>query len=352
MKILFPYNSYAGGFLETIKEVFKKQGFEVNTIEKFNPKLLNKIQRRVPILGFDENGYKNYLLEYNKHVISSFQKFKPKYFFNFSGSNLFPATVAYIRHELNCISILLLADNPFDSSPHRDPFLAMTLKNYDFILSPEYYWDNLVRDVSIDPKIIRFAGGYDPKSFYPVAKEDYSKEEIEKLNCDLSFTGGGYGKSPEGSYRSVILSLLIENGFNVKIWGNNNWRYRFGFLPNLEKSFMGERLSLEHLRLLFQTSSIYLNLPSPQVISSFQPRVFEIAASKGFQLIRYSKNLAEICGFDDMMFKDFKDLNSKVEYFLSDEKARRDIVDLLSVILNKYTWEAEIIQVLNKMRII
>lgn len=352
MKILFPYNSYAGGFLETIKEVFKKQGFEVNTIEKFNPKLLNKIQRRVPILNFDEIGYKNYLYDYNKHVLNSFQKFKPNYFFNFSGSNLLPATLSYIKDNFKCINILLLADNPFDPSPHRDPYLAMTLKSYDYILSPEYYWDNLVRDTSINPKIIRFTGGYDPKSFYPIAKEEYSKEEIEKLSCDLSFTGGGYGKSPEGSYRSTILSLLIEQGYNVKIWGNNNWKYRFEHLPNLKESFIGERLSLEHLRLLFQVSSIYLNLPSPQVISSFQPRVFEIAASKGFQLIRYSKDLADICGFDDMMFKDFKDLKNKVDYFLADEKARKDVVDLLNANLKDYTWEAEIISVLNVMRLI
>ena len=143
----------------------------------------------------------------------------------------------------------------------------------------------------LDSEIIKIpsGGGYNPDIFFPVEEPDITDEEREILSCDISFTGESYGMLAEGGYRAGILDQL--GSFNVKIWGDKGWERRFPYYSNLQRFYRGGRLSYDHLRKLYNLSTINLNMPAPQIFTGFQPRVFEIAACRGFQIVDWREEL-------------------------------------------------------------
>ena len=346
MKIAFPYNTWAGGFLKSMQKACDKLGHETHTIQKFNANIFNKIARRSFIPYHKKHAIQIKEKRYNENLIHRLSIIKPDIFFNLSGSGLSPDTVKMIKEKVKCTSICLIADNPCDPSPHRDKYFAMTLRYYDVLLNPERIWNKIILNLAPKTKIIKFLGGYEPENFYPIKYETISEEDREKYKCDVSFAGQSYKSSPEGAYRAGILGLLDD--FNVKIWGDNDWIYRFQFYPSLKKAFQGSRLYHEELRKLHTVSTINLNMPSPQVFTSFQPRVFEIAATKGFQIIDHSDDLLSIFKKEEVVtFKDINDLKEKIKYYKNNEKERIRIVNAMyKKVVNKYTWEKQIQKVL------
>lgn len=348
MRIAFPYNSWPGGFLRSIQKACAKIGHETLICESYNPPLINKILRKIPFQNIKVHSENYKEEEYNKHIFQQLSEFNPEMFISISGSSLFPETVRKIRNELNCITICFIADNPFDPAPNRDKYFAMSLEFYDLLLLPEPVWEKKIRNLSPNSQIIQFFGGYEPQNFFPVSKQEIEKKDIEKFVCDVSFTGGSYKKSAEGAYRASILGQL--NGFNIKIWGDEGWKYRFRFFPSLEKKYQGFRLSYRELRKLYSISKINLNLPSPQILTGFQPRVFEIAACKGFQIVDHSEELHSIFNKDEIVtFKGAEDLKNKIDYYLKKSNERKKIAEkLYEKVINEFTWENQIAKIINK----
>ena len=342
MKIAFPYNSWRGGFLKSIEKAFKNLGHETLFCQRYNPSIINKILRRVNSFNISQraNVIKN--IEYNEDFFNQLEIFQPDYFFNLSGSNLFPETIKKIREELRCATICLIADNPCDPAPQRDKYFPMTLRYYDILLNPEPLWDNIINNLSSNSKIIPFYGGYDPDLFFPVNNDNISDKNVQRFSADVSFTGNSYGESPEGAYRAGILGLLEE--FDVKIWGDKGWQFRFPYYPKLKEAYQGERLNYEDLLKLYKISTINLNIPSPQIVSGFQPRVFEIAAAKGFQIVDHSDDFYHIFNKDEIVtFKSFADLKEKIKFYLNHDKKRNEIDNkMYKRVVKDYTWDKQI----------
>jgi len=339
MKIVFPYNTYPGGFLKSIEKSLKNLGHDVFTLDKFTAPLFNKLIRQIDYNPIKDYGTKIKNELFNQDFLNQILAYKPDIFINYSGTGLFPSTVKKIKEETKRLMICYVADNPCDPDPRRDQYFPMTLQYYDIFLNPEPVWDKLINNLCEKPKIIRFYGGYDPEKFYPIDERTITFEERKELECDISFTGGSYNKSAEGAYRSGILDHLTE--YNVKIWGDEGWKYRFGFMPKIKAAYQGERLPYDKLRKLYTLSKINLNMPSPQIFTSFQPRVFEIAATKGFQIIDHSECLADI--FKEVnvpTFKSISELKEKIRYFLKHPNERKQIVEeMYQVVKSNYTWE-------------
>lgn len=342
LKIAFPYNNWPGGFLNSIKEGFEKLGQNTFMTEKFTASILNKAICRIPSKSISAIAQSIKIEKYNSYILESLEKFKPDIFFNQSGGSLFPSTIKTIQQTLKCTTIGLIADNPCDPSILRDKYFAMSLRYYDILLYPEPIWLKMLNNLAPKAIKIKFLGGYDPKKFYPLKKSEITKDDLTKFKCDLSFTGGSYHESAEGAYRSGILGQLNE--FDVKFWGDEGWKWRFKYYPNLAKAYQGNRLSYLDLRKLYTISKINLNMPSPQIFTSFQPRVFEIAATKGFQLIDYSTELSDIFeGIHIPTFKSFDELSEKAKYFLEHEDERLKLSEeMYFKVKEKYTWEKQI----------
>lgn len=349
MKIAFPYNTFPGGFLKSIDTSFRKMGNDTFTLKKYQPSTLNRIIRKTKLEPLVAKAVLQKENQFNNDFLNQILDYKPDIFINYSGGGLFPSTIKAIKENTKCVMICYIADNPCDPDPRRDQYFPMTLQYFDIFLNPEPVWDKLINNLCENPKIIRFYGGYEPENFYPIDKNTISESDRKELDCDVSFTGGSYNKSAEGAYRSGILAHLEE--YNVKVWGDEGWKYRFDFMPKIKEAYQGQRLSYEKLRKLYTVSKINLNMPSPQIFTSFQPRVFDIAATKGFQIIDHSNLLSDVFkGIDVPTFKSIKELKNKIGYYLNHEKERERIKnEMYQAVKNDYTWDNQTKVLLEKI---
>lgn len=348
MKIAFPYNNWRGGFLKSIQKACEKLGHETLFCNRYNPPLINKILRRVDIKSLKIHATHFKEVEHNRNLFQKLSRFRPEVFINLSGSSLFPETVQKIRGDLKCTTVCFIADNPCDPAPIRDKYFAMSLEFYDVLLLPEPIWEKMIRNLAPMSKIIPFYGGYEPENFFPVSQQEIEQEDMERFTCDVSFTGGSYNESPEGTYRASILGQI--NKYTIKIWGDKGWQYRFQFYPSLQEAYQGARLSYSELRKVYTISKINLNLPSPQILTGFQPRVFEIAACKCFQIIDHSDELYSIFDEDEIVtFKGINDLREKIAYYLNHSDKRKMIAEkAYQKVVNEYTWENQIAKIINE----
>lgn len=349
MKIAFPYSASRARYLKSMERAFNQHEFDTLFCEKYRSPLLHKSINKIRFFGRSSSANFNKLIDYNNNVFAQLTKFNPDFFFNYSGCNLFPDTVKRIRDELSCRTICFIADNPCDPLPKRDKYFAMTLRYYDILLSPEPMWDKIIKNIAPGAKIISFYGGYDPDLFFPINAIDLLEDDKSKFSCDISFTGGSYGDSPEGSYRAGILGLL--ESFDLKIWGDQSWQFRFDYYPSLKKAYYGKRLSYDDLRKVYALSKICLNIPSPMLFRGFQPRVFEIAASKGFQIVDHTDELYNFYDKDEIVtFKSLDDLKEKIRFYLSNPEERKAIIErMYNKTINAYSWKEQVGNIIKQL---
>lgn len=341
MKLLIPYTSWPGNFVEYLKRGFEKNGWEVQySVYHFKKSrlrylLLNHITEvRNSIINKQR-------IKYNRQIIADAKRFKPDVVFSHSGSLLLPETIEILKNSLGAKLLCLVSDYPFD--PLRDVFFGMTLPKYDFLIVPEKIWIRNIANVAPKASIFSdFYGGYDPDTFYAPKIEEILETDKKKFLCDVSFTGGSYGNSGEGNYRAGILAQLDD--WNVKIWGDSGWRFRMKYWPSLNDFYQGERLTYNDLRTLYFLCPINLNMSSPQLFTNFQPRVFEIAAAQGFQLVDYRSDIDNIFAKDELVtFRSFAELNEKIKYYLENPCERqKSIAAVYKRIVPSYSWESQI----------
>ncbi|HOM41822.1 MAG TPA: glycosyltransferase [Bacteroidales bacterium] len=346
MKILFVKNTWIGNVFDSFVNSFKKSGHEVNV---FCFRSENSIMKKLKLHNIIQ--VKNFLTNreiYNSNrlVLNEFQKFKPDLFISINEASILPETVNFIQKK-NCFTVNFVADNPFD--PLRFSFYPITLKYYNLIFVHDKIWIHSIRNIAPKSRVEKIicGGGYDPSLFFPVEYEEITDDERERLKCDISFTGESYWMKGEGGYRAGILDQLGD--YNVKIWGDSGWKKRFPYYFNLKRFYQGERLTYEDLRKLYRVSIIVLNMPSPQIFTGFQPRTFEIAACKGFQIADWREELDEWFTEDELVtFKDIPDLFDKIEFFLKNPDKRASYVEnIYKKVVNNYTWDERVKDILN-----
>ena len=337
MKLSISGYAWRGGMLNYLGKGFEQNNLDVKYVffhakGSFASKFLNEFSRFQSVSNLIE------LEKYNKFVIKKAQEFEPNILFVTGGGRLFPETVKYFKEVLKCKTVCYIADNPFDSS--RDPLVGMSLRFFTHIFVCEKSWIQNISNVSPYSIIKPISVGYNPEKFYPIQDNTITLNDFKKYSCDISFTGSNYNNNAEGAYRAGILAQLST--YDLRIWGNGNWNKRIKYFPELTGCIKGEFLSFENLLKLYKLSKINMNLPSPQIITGFQPRVFEIAAAKGFQIIDYRDDLLDFFSKDEMVtFKGPKELREKTNYFLYNENERIQITEhLYQKVKNNYSWQS------------
>ena len=339
MKVFIPMISWVGNFDRYIKSAFAENGAEVSTNKnefKLN-KLMNILKlRQITKLRTLELQY--YLKDYNKRVLEDCVANRPDIFLIFNESKLNPHTIKAIKERCKCLMVCILGDDPWDSVRYKADF-PHSLKYYDYIFSGDPIWDINIKKVAPNAKIFWHFDGYDPEFYYKIDKNEISDIDRKNFSCEISFTGSSYGTKAEGAYRSDILGNVTE--FDLKIWGDDDWPYRFKYLPQLRQKYKGDRLPYDELRILYTLSKINLNLPAPQLYTAFQPRVFEIAAVKGFQIADYRPLLRKLFTEKELVtFDTIGELKEKIKYYLDNNTARMEITDRLhKKVIENYTWK-------------
>ncbi len=338
MKIFIPRIPWHEGFNQALRKAFDLNGVEVVT--NSNRYKLNKLIGALPlrkISPVQDWERRHCLKKYNEELLKQVRLAKPDVFLVFNESLLYPDTIHRIKTECRCKMVCCVGDDPWDSIRWVADF-PHSLKHFEVIFSGEPAWDINIRKVAPQASIYWHYGGYDPDVFFPIEESAITDADTRQLSCQISFTGSSYGTRAEGAYRSDILAYLAD--YNLKIWGGDKWPYRFKYLPELRSCYQGERLSFEELRKLYRLCKINLNLPAPQVVTTFQPRVFEIAACKGFQIIDRRDKLFELFGDDCLVsFDTIGELREKIDYYLNHEQERLDMAQKLFLeVWEKHTW--------------
>lgn len=338
MKMFIPQITWEGGFGKYFVDSMKANDVEVITnTNRFHRNPLLRITGLRKVDSIRKTEWRYFSKKYGEQLLSQCVQAKPDVFFVFNESKLSPFIIKKVKEKCKCMMVLALGDDPWDSIRWRSDF-PHSLKYFDLIFSPEPSWNNNIRKVAPNAKIFWHFGGYDEQQFAKVSSEDCSKSDYSKLSCEIAFTGSSYAEKAEGAYRSDILSYLTK--YDLKIWGGDNWEYRFKFNPELKKAYQGGKLTFEELRKLYFLSDIFINLPAPQICFGFQPRVFEIAGCGGFQIADSRLLLKYLFSEDELItFDTIQELKDKIDYYLNN-KNERDIKaeKLHQLVKKKYTW--------------
>lgn len=346
MKILVVSAPWIGGLFDSLANALKNNGHDVLQLHYKRQKSALRLIKIHNIPQIHNMLEKKSWRKFNDKVLLNFKIFKPDLFISMNQSYLLPETVKIIQNN-NCRTINFVADNPFDS--HRYSYFPITLKYYNEILVHDKIWIPSIKNVAPKSRIIKIisGGGFNKDLFYPVEEKDINNDDRTRLSCDVSFTGESYGMNAEGGYRAGILDHLGD--YNLKIWGDDGWKLRFPYYNNLESAYKGGRLPYEDLRKLYHLCKINLNMPSPQVFTGFQPRLFEIAACKGFQIVDWREELDEYFSDDEIVtFKDIPDLKDKIRYYLNHPKERNQKIEkLYRKVVENFTWQKQIKNILD-----
>ena len=134
------------------------------------------------------------------------------------------------------------------------------------------------------------------------------------ISSDISFIG------MFDTYRGNILNSLTD--FNLGIW---SWNIDH-FNTQLNKFYKGTAYGDELVKVL-KSSKIALNIHREYEISGGNYRLFEIPASKTFQLVDEKRDIGKYfnIGEEIITFKNAADLRNKIEYYLKNEKERDEI---------------------------
>jgi spore maturation protein CgeB len=152
---------------------------------------------------------------------------------------------------------------------------------------------------------------------------DLTPQEHETYGSDISFMGAGYYNRHQ-----MFLKLL---DFDFKIWGQE-WNLASPLGKIIQRN--GQRISPQEYIKIFAASKINLNLHSSPAHEGVNPhgdfvnpRAFELAACRAFQLVDHRSALPDLfeIGNEMVTFRDANDLRQKIRHYLDHPDERQTI---------------------------
>lgn len=162
----------------------------------------------------------------------------------------------------------------------------------------------------------------DPAVHRPVA---LNEAEHREFGSDVSFVGAGYAN------RRDLFPGWIDRDWSFKIWGNE-WEGAERIQGLVQRQ--GARIDTEICTKVFNASTINLNLHShtgpgfdPQG-DFVNPRTFELAACRAFQLVDRRALMVDLFGREEMVSVDEPaGMPSAIRRWLQDDAGRRAVSD-------------------------
>jgi spore maturation protein CgeB len=175
-------------------------------------------------------------------------------------------------------------------------------------------------------------------------KINVSEEEKEIFGSTMSFVGAGYNN------RRYVFSKYARDDF--KIWGTE-WPDVVPFSHMVQRS--GARVSVEDYTKVFNCSLININLHSSHEKNGVDPtgdfvnpRTFELAACKAFQLVDKRSLLSDLFNNDEIAtFETENELREKIDYFSAKPEERNSYIEKsYKKVIEKHTYQQRIKSIL------
>ena len=167
---------------------------------------------------------------------------------------------------------------------------------------------------------------------------ELSAAEQRKFGSDISFMGAGYAN------RRVALRELIRHDF--KLWGTE-WEGDTVLEPYVQLA--GARVSSEDCVRIFNATKVNINLHSSvqakELVTGgdfINPRTFEVAACRAFQLVDRRSLMPEAFAEDELAtFGSMAELQEKIDYYLAHAEEREAIAQRGQArVLREHTYGA------------
>ena len=247
-------------------------------------------------------------------LLTRIEQFHPDILLVMSGKTISRDLLKHIRSiwpGLRTVNVFW--DNPFF---YDTAFNA--LPEYDYFFVKDTYVIGEMR------KLGATNVHYLPQACHPPEHcplDDLTTAEREKYGSDLSFVGSMY------PYRVRILDVFADMDF--KIWGSGS----HGIISPDSVAFtkhQNEPVFGRAKVVVFNASKINLNTQNYQNdIFGASSKVYQIAASGGFQLIDYKRDLDRLfdVGRELILFRTRNELRELAEYYLVHPKEREEIAE-------------------------
>lgn len=308
-------------------KAFEQLGFEIKYIgifDKYDKIITKKLGTISYYMGPHFIGKKVrelYLKNLNKKLKNILESDKYDFILIYNGWDIILSDVWNLIKEAGRKVIILLADNPFfDTAVKKNNIFINYIKQADIILTADefcfdcfQYFNNI--------KTILIPAGTDDNMFFPKAPNN---SQLKEFGCDILFVGTGYGENNLGYFRGNILNEICE--FDLKIFGDKNWKYLFDNFPNLKGKVIFKNLTTEEINTAYNCSKIFVALTNPLAVNAVHTRVYDALCSGTFVIFEDRKICKSL--FPNNLvptFKNIKELKDKIKYYLLNEKERKEI---------------------------
>lgn len=279
-------------------------------------------------VGYKENRYIHFPVLSNKHLYKKYDLSPEEY-------NEYSADVCVVSNTGN--SLATLAANYLNVNNNK-PMTDKLRLIYDEIYKKIY------DDVYMERR--HYVAEQEVKKIF---SEHFQRERINIDHAQFAHQFWEYVVAD--IYKDVPLIWLHEKGYNLKLWGKV-WPDH----PVLKRYAKGQIKSRELMSKVLNASKISINLG----MLSFHPRVLEAVFSGCLAFVHdlpgvesdLFGNIKKYLAPDEeiIMMKDKKDMYDKIDYYLSNEEKRREVVRKgQEKALATLTYEASIRRMLGEM---
>jgi spore maturation protein CgeB len=147
-------------------------------------------------------------------------------------------------------------------------------------------------------------------------------------------------------YRREVVEELRD--FDIHLYGDDGWKeiIKGGI------KFLGKVDYYKELPLIYNATTINLNITRAQMKTALNQRVFDVAACGSFLLSDYREDLERLFDVDEIAyFRDKRELREKVLYFLRNKKEREDIAHRARVrVLHEHTYRNRAEEIIRVMK--
>ncbi len=204
----------------------------------------------------------------------------------------------------------------YDSPTSKDVF-DNYYRVYDPKLNYQVVWD---RHYASDLRKL----GLEKVHFMPIASNvlrfkrfPYDEADARRFGADVSFVGSRTLK------REIILSKLLDAGFNLVLWG---YEWEKAVDKRLTACFRGIADNDDELAKVYNYSKVNVNITVDQGIGSLNMRVFDCMASGGFLVSDYKSDFESLFDAENevVTYQSPEELVGAVRYYLDHEDERLD----------------------------
>jgi len=310
--------SQQGTLPESYARAFERLGMEVfrfdddRALFRATSFARNRLLRRAfrPLLWWD----------LNRAVLEIAETVRPRLIFAVRAAFLEPETIAQIRKLIGVPFVNHYPDNPYigvtlrpgEASTQRNNLID-ALREYSTVFMWERSLLQRLRADGVETEYLPFA--VDPELFYPQAKG----EPLYCESCGTRHQVVFVGTSTSARRKEIA----CVNKHSVAIWGNG-WPARW---VSAHRHRVHAAVYAKALAHIHGAADVSLNVLNKESLDGHNMRTFEVPASGGVMLARYTDAQAEFFPENEAAayYRSPEELDAKIDWLLGDAALRERI---------------------------